>query len=444
MGKKSKDESKPSAKKGKRGRIPFTFLKERFDNLDANVVRNHILYILLVSLMMKFVVLFLTTFVFQSFVDLFDFGYYLEHGLMVLNGQVPYLDFPFDYPPLALVPIMIAIIPAILTMNQSVFNFTFQVLMVICDIGTALCIYFIGLKIYDEKKAYLAALVYAAAFSTAYFVLTKYDAFPTCLLMIAVLFTVYGMNMKGYLADTLGTLAKIFPLIALPFITLYNARTTSLKEEIRQLLKIFIPLFLLVALPILILKPGIISQYFSASLIRSSVYVNTPTYVVYAILHELLNIDISIDLISTLMYVFMGIILLALVYVAFTMEKISRTDLLKLIVLSIFSVVFLMKYHSPQYLVWFTPFVCLLVVDRLYAMALFFFAQLVSYMEFPLLFGFLYTNVEYLNPVHSMGNLITLAFFCLEYLVLVLLIIVAVNPSIDNVKKILKEKTGPG
>jgi hypothetical protein len=441
MGKKRKDEIIPSVKKEKKGRTPFTFLNERFDNLDVNVVKTHIFYIILLSVMTKIVVLFLTTSVFQSFVDLFDFEYYFEHGMMVVNGQVPYLDFPFDYPPLALVPILLAIIPVILTMNPYAFIFTFQALMVLCDIGTVLCIYFIGLKVYDEKKAFLAACIYSGAFSTAYFVLTKYDAFPTCLLMVAVLFTIYGMNMRGYLADTAGALAKIFPLIILPFITLYNARMTSLKQEILQLLKIFIPLFLVAVLPILVLKPEIISQYFSASLIRSTAYVNTPTYVVYAIFHEILNIDISIALISNLMYALMGTILLVLVYFAFTLEKINRTTLLKFMVLSIFSVVFFMKYHSPQYLVWFTPIVCLLIADRLYAVALFFFAQIITYVEFPLLFGSFYTNVEYLNPVHSTGYLLTVGFFCLEYLVLILLIFVAVNPSINHLKKILEKKT---
>jgi len=442
MGKKSRDESALAVKKGKKGWVPFRILNEQFDNLDTSIVKRHIFYIIFLSVLTKILVLFLTTSIFHSFIDLFDFGYYFEHGMMVVDGQVPYLNFPFDYPPLVLVPILLAIIPAILTTNQYAFVFTFQALMIICDIGTVLCVYFIGLKIFDEKKAFYAALVYSAAFSTAYFVLTKYDAFPTFLLMLAVLFTIYGMNMKGYLADTAGILTKIFPVIALPFIVLYNARKTSLKEEILQIAKFFIPLFILVVLPILILKPEIISQYFSASLVRSTVYVNTPTYVLYAFFHEMLKIDISSTLISNLMYLFMGVILLSLVFIAFTREKFSRITFLKLTLVSIFTVVFLMKYHSPQYLVWYTPLVCLLVVDRLYAVALFFFAQIFTYMEFPLLFGVFYTNAEYLNPVNSPGYLMTVAFFCIEYLILILLIFVAVNPSTVYIKKILREKIG--
>lgn len=440
MKKRGREEASQPQKRGKKGRIPFIFLNERFDNVEANVVRQHIFYIILVSLITKFLVLILTPSVFHSFVDLFDFQYYFEHGMMVVNGQIPYLGFSFDYPPLALIPLLLAMVPALLTLNQYVFIFTFQALMALCDICTVLCIYLIGLKIYDENKAFLAALVYSAAFSTAYFVLTKYDAFPTALLMIAVLFTVYGMSMRGYLADVAGALAKIFPLIALPFMMLYNAKRTSLRGEFCSLLKIFIPLILLIMLPVLIMKPEIIGQYLSGNLLRSNVYVNTPTYAIYAILHELLDINVPIDLISNLMFAVLGIILLLLVYTAFRMEKISGINLVKFIALSIFSVVFFMNYHSPQYLIWFTPLVCLLIADRMYAVALFFLAQIITYMEFPLMFGTLYTNAEYLNPVKSSGYILTVGFFCLEYCVLVLLIFVAVNPSINHLKEILRIK----
>lgn len=432
MGKKNKDENIPLVKKGKKSRIPFNFLNEQFDTIDTNVVKTHIFYIILVSVITKFVVLFLTPTIFYSFIDLFDFQYYLEHGTMVVNGQIPYLDFAFDYPPLALIPILLAMIPAMLTMNQYVFVYSFQALMVICDICTALCVYFIGLKIYNEKKAFLAALIYSAAFSTAYFVLTKYDAFPTSLLMITVLFTIYGMNVRGYLADIAGALAKIYPFIALPFIVLYNAKKTSLKEEIGQVLKIFIPLFLLVALPILVLKPAILSQYFSASLVRSTIYVNTPTYTVFSVFHGLLSIDIDVSLISNIMYVFMGIALILLVFIAGKKGKITEIFLLKLILLSIFSIVFFMKYHSPQYIVWYTPFVCLLVTDRLYAIVLFFIAQIITFIEFPLLFGILYTNAEYLSPTGSAGWYMTGLFFCTEYIILIALIFVAINPTKKN------------
>ena len=347
MGKKNRNDIETSGKMRKKTIIPFSFQNVQLSNIDGKIVKRHIFYLILISIITKLLVLFTTGAVFHSFVDLFDFGYYFDHGLMIMNGQIPYVDFSFDYPPLAIVPIIIAIIPALLTHDVSVFIGSFQILMVACDILISICIYFIGLKIYDEKRAFLAAAIYSAAFSTAYFVLTKYDAFPTCLLMGAVLFTIYGMNTKGYIADTAGFLAKLYPLIALPFLIAFNSKKSSLNQELIKIVKIFVPISLIILVPFIILKPGIIQQYISASLIRTDVYVNTPTYTLYAILHGVMAFDISSMIISNLMYGVLGIVLLTLLFLAFRKDKFSPETLLKFILLSIFSVVFCMKYHSP-------------------------------------------------------------------------------------------------
>ena len=201
-----------------------------------------------------------------------------------MQGQVPYADFGFDYPPLVFIPILLAFIPAILFNSAAAFILSFQFLMVICDVIIVICIYLIGLKLYNEKTAFVAAFLYATAFSVGYFVLTKYDAFPTSILMLAVLFTVYNRSIRGYISIVVGTLAKIFPGIALPFVAFYNAKSTSLRQEIISILKIGIPVAVILFVPVLIIKPGIIISYISGSLVRSDVYVNTATYTLYVYL----------------------------------------------------------------------------------------------------------------------------------------------------------------
>jgi hypothetical protein len=129
------------------------------------------------------------------------------------------------------------------------------------------------------------------------------------------------------------------------------------------------------------------------------------------------------------MTVAMILTLLLLVIIAFRDDQMRSVTLLKFILVALFLVVFFMKYHSPQYFVWFTPFVCLLIADRLYAVILFFVAQVITYIEFPLAFGVLYTNGEYLSPVHSSGHFLTMIFFTVEYLVMILLIWMAIQPS---------------
>lgn len=253
--------------------------------------------------------------------------------------------------------------------------------------------------------------------------------------MVAVLFTIYGMNTRGYVVVIAGFLAKIFPIISIPFVVLYNTKTTSLKQELYTILKIGIPVTAILLLPVILLKPGVLVSYFSASLVRTDIYVNTATYTIYAYLHDVMNLGISTTIISNLMYLLMGFVLLVLVVFTYVDPRKDPNHLLKLLLLSIFTVVSCMKYHSPQYIVWFTPFVCLLIADTLYGVTAFYFTQILTYLEFPLLFGTLYTNDKYISPVGSYGWYLALFFFTLEYAAYIVLVYLAVKPSVSHLKK---------
>lgn len=435
MGKKNKNMIKSPAIKEKHDKRPFTFLNSQFNNINKSIVKRHIFLLILANIVTKLLVIVFTTSVFHSFIDLFDFQYYIGHMISLTNGKIPYVDFSFDYPPLVFLPISLAYIPAFLLNDFFAFVYSFQILMIICDLITTVCIYLIGLKFYNDRIAFSAAVLYATAFSAAYFVLTKYDAFPTCLLMVAVLFTLYGMNIRGYLAIVFGIIAKIFPGISLPFLLLYNAKTTSFKQELYSVLKIFVPLIVIILVPIILFKPDVLFSYISVSLVRSDVYASTATYTLYAYFHDVFNLGISSTIVSNLMYCIMGFVLLFLVLIAWFNPKKEPRHLLKFLLLSIFIVVFCMKYHSPQYTLWFTPFVCLLVADTLSGVILFYFTQILIYLEFPLLFGILYDNGKYINPTGSYGWYLALFFFTIEYVAFLVLMYLAVKPSIKHLRK---------
>ena len=216
---------------------------------------------------------------------------------------------------------------------------------------------------------------------------------------------------------------------------LYNAKTTSLKKELFTVLKIGIPVTVILLLPIVLLKPGVLISYFSSSLVRTDLYVNTASYSLYAYLHDVLNLGISTTVISNIMYFLMGVAVLVLVVIAYNVPGKNPRHLVKLLLLSIFIVVFCMKYHSPQYIVWFTPFVCLLIADTLYGIITFYFTQILTYLEFPLLFGTLYTNGTYVSPMGSYGWYLALFFFTLLYAAYIVLIYLAVKPLLPDVKK---------
>lgn len=426
MAKKNRDNPDIPAKKARQGKEPFTCLSITFENTDAATAKQHLMYLALIAVVARFLVFLVSSSI--SFVDYFDYAYYLEHAALITQGQLPYAAYNFDYPVLAFVPIFLALIPTLIFQSAGTFFFSFQVLMVICDLVTLLCVYLIALKLYNERTAFLAALLYATAFATAYFVITKYDAFPTCLLMLAVLFAVCGMKMRGYLAAGLGFFAKIFPALAFPFLILHNTKESSLKDEIVSVLRVMVPLCIVLLIPVLLVRPEAIRTYLFATGGSVGVYVNTLTYTVYSWISGVAHIGITPENVSLLMYLLMGITLLYLLYAAWTDEKKRPVTLLTTLLLALVAVIVFTKFHSPQYIVWFTPFLCLLVTDDARKIALFYLVQLLAYIEFPLMFGGYYTNLEYSHAAGSTGWYVTLLFFTLQYAVLIFLVLWIARP----------------
>jgi hypothetical protein len=426
MGRKNNEDT-VQRRKGKKGIIPFTFLTHQFDDIDLQTAKRHMAILVLASVLAKFAVAFVTTAVFHSFIDLFDIGIYLEHAQMLVQGQLPFTP-EFQYPVLILIPLMIALVPAFLLQNAMAFVYTFQSLMVLCDIVTILCVYLIGLRLWNERTAFHAGLIYACAFSAAYFVITKYDAFPTSLLMLALLCTVYGQEVKGYALSTLGFFTKVFPILALPFLVLFNAKRTSLKQEIISAGKVVIPISVVLFLPLFFISPDTFKIYVP---VRSELgyYSNTLTFTIFSWIHDVFHAGISIDIVSAIMYFIMGAGILSLLYAAYRIPGRDLKLLIKLILCATVLVVVCAKVRSPQYIVWFTPMLCLLAADDIRKIFLLFIFQALAYLEFPLMFRTFYSALTYTDPVLSSGWMITLGAFTLEYLALIICLWFVVNPK---------------
>ncbi|MCX6690448.1 MAG: hypothetical protein NTZ39_12280, partial [Methanoregula sp.] len=92
MGKKKKREEELPVIREKKRKNAFSFLNKQFDTLDPTTIKRHIAILILAALVTKFVVIIVTGSVFHSFIDLFDIGYYYEHALPLLQGQLPYVN----------------------------------------------------------------------------------------------------------------------------------------------------------------------------------------------------------------------------------------------------------------------------------------------------------------------------------------------------------------
>ncbi len=427
MEKKNLYENVLPKKKGKKGMVPFTFLNKQFDDIDEKDAKRHMAILVLASILVKLAVVFVTVVVFRSFIDYFDIGVYLEHSEMLLQGQSPFSP-EFQYPILIFIPLAIALVPAFMFQNAMAFVYTFQILMVICDIITVLCVYLIALRLWNERTAFFAGIFYTTAFAAVYFVITKYDAFPTSLLMLAILFTVYRQEVKGYSTSMLGFFTKVFPVLTLPFFILYNAKRTSLKQEIISAAKVIIPIFAVLFLPLFLISQDTFRIYVP---IRSELgyYSNTLTFTIYSWIHDVFKIGISLDTVSAIMYIVMGIGILVLLYTAYVIPEIDPKLLIKLILCATILVVVCAKVRSPQYIVWFTPLICILAADDIKKIVLLYIVQVLAYIEFPLMFGAFYTALQYTEPALSSGWMLTLLMFTLEYLALFVCVWVVVNPK---------------
>ncbi|MBN1431207.1 MAG: hypothetical protein JW931_00365 [Methanomicrobiaceae archaeon] len=421
-----------------------TFIGIGFSSIKRDELIRNIAIIAVLSLITKFIVLNVTTGLFHSFIDLFDISYYLQYAANIASGMMPYVDFNIEYPVLFLIPVLMPLPFALMTGDAMTYVYGYQVIMSLLDMVTAILVYFIALKIHENKSALFAGLMYATAFSAGYFVMTKYDSFPVFLLMATLFFTVYSMPVRGYISNVLAFFAKIFPALALPFILIFNSRKTSLKEEIISFLKVAIPVGIILFIPLFILKPDTIKTYLFATGYSVDVYVNTATYTIYSVLSAT-GLPLTAGSISLVMYALMVIVVLLILAFSYVKGISTERRLLTLILLTIFATVFFTKFHSPQYITWMTPFFALLLADSFKGVIMYYLVQALVYMEFPLLFNSFYTNLEYTSAPGTGGYTFIVAFFAVEYIVMLAAIWMVMKSEgklIDDIRNALSAITG--
>lgn len=367
-------------------------------------------HLILASVLTKIFLITIWILFVSSLIDLYDFEIYYNAAQNVFHGMLPWENgVIYYYPPLALIPVLLA------SIGGSLLSFVILmfVLMTICDVVTTFCVYYIGLKLYSERTAFLAALLSATALSAGTFILARFDAFPTCVAMLAILFTLYGNKTKGYISCVIGLFVKIWPIILFPFLWIYNAKKTSLITEGKK--QAFIILLSGVVLFGLMIAAG----YNKFLVYGGKIYVNTIPYTVSYYVH-LMGIQAPVGLFSNISTIIMGVIVLGSMYYLYSRPKTIR-HLLVVIFISLIGIIYLSQYRSPQYIVWITPLAALLVADDIYAICAFFAVQILGIIEFPLAFWTLYVNENYTSPLAPI-------FFTIYFIGIALLLWQAVKP----------------
>ncbi len=142
---------------------------------------------------------------------------YAEH---VLAGQVPYRDFAFEYPPLALVPM---VGPAFLTgrpLTEQGYRQAFELVQAAVGIVTMVFVMRAAAALQLRRRDMLAAaaLVAASPLLLGPLMLARYDLWPALFAAASVWLFVIGSTRGSAAVLGLGILAKVYPVVLAPFL----------------------------------------------------------------------------------------------------------------------------------------------------------------------------------------------------------------------------------
>ncbi|HEV7807285.1 MAG TPA: glycosyltransferase 87 family protein [Solirubrobacteraceae bacterium] len=316
-----------------------------------------------------------------------DLYVYRTYADLLVGGQLPYLDFGFEYPPLAALPLWLAGVPGT---DEATYAVSFAVLMAGCAlVGQQLAARLAGPGRDGVVVAWLLALTPVVIGAS---VRTHFDALPIALALGGLLALARERPQLGFALLGLGTMTKLFPglLAVIAFASLLG------RGERRAALRggaIFVVIVLAISLPFA--GSGYVES-FTFHLDRPVQIESTPATVLFA----LGDSDVTgtnlrpdrfksngldggrADAVERLFALLLVAALAGIVALAAHGGDARRLVLCGFAALLAF--VSLGKVFSPQYVIWLAPFAALAWVWGRRAVALLTGAAIVlTHVEFP-------------------------------------------------------------
>ena len=182
---------------------------------------------------------------------------YYDWGLKLLQGQVPYRDFPLEYPPLALVPFSLPLLGALgqpigYRTYASLFPFENALLSTLI----ALVLVQVAVRWQPPLRVVPVLGVYALFLAACAPLLPwRFDLFPALLTLLALLCVLAGRPTLAGCCLGLGLAAKLYPVLLLPIFAIYYLVARERRALCRLLLGSAAAIFLSL-LPVMLLAPG--------------------------------------------------------------------------------------------------------------------------------------------------------------------------------------------
>ncbi len=349
-----------------------------FQERLQNIHKNSLFWIVTIQFLATIVIGFLTS---RSAFGIFDLAIYFRYSTNLLKGQLPYLDFNLEYPPLALAAF---VLPRIFTLGRSYYLYIVLFMLenvVLCTANALLLIRLMRDLNYSQTRKVLALIFYGLfALIISPVLLWRYDLFPTLFTTLALLAVTANYAALAGIAIGLGIAAKLYPVVLLPVFTAYYFANKSY----RALLNLWVGTVSAVALifiPFFIASQGKLFSFLTYHKDRGLQIESLPAGLI-SLAHNWGLIEISTinsygsrNIISPFDDTVLKILpwLLILTYTVMLINSLcrfwedrSQSNLVKFNSLVAYSLLALLlfiitnKVFSPQYLVWLIPFAALL------------------------------------------------------------------------------------
>jgi len=184
-----------------------------------------------------------------------DTPVYQRYGDAMLNGQIPYLDFSVEYPPAALPVFLLSAIGD--HHDPNTYRWNFEALMVVCGLlaiaGVAIALG--ALRAGPERLFAALAFATLAPLALGSVILTRFDLWPTALLVLGLAAVLAERRRLGLGVLGLAASAKIFPAVVVPLALTYVWRRRGRREAL-ICAGIFAAVVALCFLPFVRLSPG--------------------------------------------------------------------------------------------------------------------------------------------------------------------------------------------
>lgn len=297
---------------------------------------------------------------------------YFSYAEQMVSGNIPYSDFAAEYPPFAM---LLILVPRFFSWDPLSYQVAFSVLMFLFMLAGAYFVYRIC-ENYTDRPGRCVDVYLLFSLILIDFVLDRYDATPMVMALAALYLLLKGKEDLGWILLALAAMTKLYPALLAPVVMIWMIRRGRTRDAVRGL-AICAIVCVVCMLPFIIADPGtafsFLTYYAERGLQTESVAASFVmvlselglTEITYMFEYGSDNIYGALpELLEDVMMPLLAIVLLAVYAVFYRITGRDGGDGRKGVLMACFAVtltfILVNKVLSSQYLVWIIPYMVML------------------------------------------------------------------------------------